>query len=256
MLAALTALTACAPRARLCTAANDCAAGAACVAGRCQPERPGIKPSIEAARRLVFRPVDIGYVRSHGRGAEDPARAAFPRPTDGEGEGLPAQVALGRDGAVLLLRFEAALPANAKVVEAYLVLRRSSVVDDDPTSINLHALRIVEGWNGRSTTFARQPRLEDLALPEAVVEPGGPALVRLDVRELVRLWARRDPNDHGIAVVGKGESPTGTTFALASERSGERGTGPEPPGPVGTRAVDGRSSHATDAEPYLELYVR
>lgn len=206
----------CTPRARLCTAMTDCASGAACVAGRCQPSLPGTKPSIEAARRLVFRPVDVGYVR---RGA-----------SEREGE-LPAQVALGRDGAVLLLRFEAAVPASANVVEAYLVLRRSAVVDDDPTPISLHATRIIQGWNGRSTTHARQPRLEDLASPATVVEPGGPSLVRLDVREIVKLWPRRDPSDHGLAVVAAGESPTGTTFALAE--AGESGPAP-----------------------FLELYVR
>lgn len=235
----------CTPRARLCTATTDCASGSACVAGRCQPDRPGTKPSIEAARRLVFRPVDVGYVRRGARGGGE------------EEEGVPAQVALGRDGAVLLLRFEAAVPSTAKVVEAYLVLHRSTVVDDDPAPTFLHGTRIVEAWSGRSVTQARQPKLDDVGAPETVVEPSAPALVRLDVREIVRLWQRRDPTDQGIAVVARGEGSTGTTFALAEGRQSgvERGAGPEPSGPAGIRGADGHGQ-AASVEPYLELYVR
>lgn len=208
----------CAPRARLCVATSECATGAACVAGRCQPERPGTRPSIESARRLVFRPVDVAYVK-RGETPDDPARGALGVTGDAR-EGVPAQVALGRDGATLFLRFATDVPPSAKIVEAYLVLRRAALVDDDPAPTLLHATRIVAPWNGRSTSFARQPRLEDVGAPATTVEPGGPSLVRLDVRELVRLWARRDPDDHGVAVVGQSESATGTTFALAPASGG------------------------------------
>lgn len=236
-LASLAALGGCAPRAHLCTATTECTTGAACVAGRCQPERPGTKPSIEAGRRLVFRPVDMAYVRRGGGGVVDPARSVLPGAEEAEGEGgVPSHVVLGRasEGGVLFLRFAAELPRDAKVIEAYLVLRRASTVDDDPAPIHLHATRIVAGWNSRSTSFARQPRLEDVALPSTRVEAGGPALVRLDVRELVTLWGRRDRADHGVAVVATTESPTGTTFALAG----------------------GSGSGAGGADPYLEMYVR
>ncbi len=155
-----------------------------------------------------------------------------------------------------MLRFSVALPQTANIIEAYVVLRRATVVDDDPTPISLHATRIVEAWEGRSTCWAMQPRsTETRFAPTTTVEPGGPTLVRLDVRELVRQWARRDASDNGIAIVAENESRTGTTFALTAfgnERSSDE--------PIRTgrgSSVDrAGSSTAPDVEPYLELYLR
>lgn len=229
----------CAPRARMCTTNTECVADAACVAGRCQSNKPNVKPAVENARRLVMRPVDIAYVR---RGAQA-----------GDGA-LPPLAPLGKDGAaaLLLLRFEAALPTTGSLVEAYLILRRSRAVDDDPTPIYLHVNRIVEAWNGRSTSWAFTPQMQESRSPTTVVEPGGPSLVRLDVRELVRNWARHDPRDQGLAVVAETESRTGTTFALQSVH----GVDDDPVELSSGRATDSRSMSAPDVEPYLELYVR
>lgn len=199
-----------------------------------------MKPAVDSARRLVAHPVDAAYVR---RGL--PAR-----------EAMPAIFPLGAGGAVLLLRFSVPLPANANVVEAYLVLHRAGLVDDDPTPISLHATRIVEGWEGRSTSWARLPRLAETRAPSTVVEPGGPALVRLDVRDLVRQWARHDPDDQGLAVTADTESATGTTFAF-SRAGADRGFGSDlNAGPPGVARSDVRPRSAPDVEPYLELYVR
>jgi hypothetical protein len=235
--------TACAPRPKMCTASADCASQSACVAGRCQPDRPGVKPAIDNARRLVVRAVDLAYVR----------------PGDGPSGGeLPPHFTLGRDRAVLLLRFAAPVTPTTNVVEAYLVLRRSDAVDDDPSPVSLHATRIVEAWNGRSTSWALQPRTVETKTPSTTVDPGGPSLVRLDVRDVVREWARRDPSDHGLAVRADTSSRSGMTFAFRAvggerptELDGLSGGGPS----VGPRA-EVRSSSAPDAEPYLELYVR
>jgi hypothetical protein len=210
----------CAPRARMCVATADCADKGTCVAGRCQIEKPTVRPAVESAKRLVVRPVDLAYVKS----GDAPSGGA-----------LPPLVALGKDGGKLLLRFEAPIPTNAKVIEAYVVLHRSTIVDDDPSPVSLHGTRIVEAWSGRSVSWAFQPRLLETRSPSTVVEPGGAPLVRLDVRELVRHWARRDPADQGIAIVAEGETPTGATFAL-----NEIGA------PIGARELG----------PYLELYLR
>lgn len=219
----------CAPRARMCTASSECTAQSACVAGRCQPDKPNVKPAIDAARRVVVHPVDLAYLR---RGDDDA------RPSGGA---LPPLFALGTDAAMLMMRFSVALPTTANVVEAYVVLRRSDAVDDDPAPISLHATRIVEPWEGRSISWARQPRAVDSRTPTTLVEPGGPSLVRLDVRELVRQWPKHDPRDQGIAVVADNETRTGTTFAFRS---------------VGSGGAERGSSSAADLEPYLELYVR
>ena len=212
----------CAPRPRLCVASSECASQNACVAGRCQSEKPNAKPAALSARRLVVRPVDLAYVRRGDDRLSPDSRGA-----------LPPAFALGRDSAVLLMRFKAALPANATIVEAYVVLRRDASVDDEPAPISLHATRIVEGWDARSISFARQPLLAQTRLPTTVVAPNGPSLVRLDVREIVLQWAKHDPSDNGIAVVAENQSPSGTMFAFRSS-----------------------GAPAPDVEPYLELYVR
>ena len=208
----------------MCTASTECATQAACVAGRCQPDRANVKPAIDAARRIVVHPVDLAYLR---RG-------------DGSGT-LPPLFVLGKDSAVLMMRFSVALPSTANVVEAYVVLHRTDAGDDDPAPISLHATRIVEAWEGRSISWALQPRAVDNRTPATLVEPGGPALVRLDVRELVRQWPKHDPRDQGIAVVADNETRTGTTFAFRS---------------LGSGGLERGSSSAADLEPYLELYLR
>ncbi len=196
---------------------------AACVAGRCQAGQPRLKPAVDSARRIVAWPVDVAYVRRGADLAEGTVPSVFP---------------LGVGNARLLLRFSVVVPSSATVVEAYLVLRRADVVDDDPAPIALHVTRIVEPWQSRSMSWALQPRTLESRSPETIVEPSGPSLVRLDVRDLVRQWAKRDPRDQGLAVVSGAESRTGTTFAFTT-------TGP-----------DGHPTEARDVQPYLELYVR
>ncbi len=209
-------LAGCAPRSRMCVAPADCARDFACVAGRCQLDKPNVKPAINTARRLVVRPVDLAYLR---RGHAEVDR-------------LAPVVAFGRDASVLLMRFEVSLPKNANVLEAYVVLHRSEAVDDDPEPMSMHVNRIIEAWDGRSTSWARQPRTLETRLAATVVAPGGPRLVRLNVLEIVRLWQLRDPRDHGLALVADDSSRSGSTVAL--------------------RSVTG----SADVEPYLELYVR
>jgi hypothetical protein len=193
-----------------------------------------LKPAIESAKRLVVRPADIGFT------AKDQDRAT---------DALPPVVALGARGGKLFLRFSAPIPAESTVVEAYVVLRRSSVVDDDPIPVDLSARRIVEPWTAGAVAWGRQPRLSETRAPVTTVEPGAGGLVRLDVRDLVRGWARHDPADQGIAIVADGESPTGTRFAL-SALGIDRESSPVPASP---RAP---ARPVVDPEPYLELYLR
>jgi hypothetical protein len=227
LVAATTALglagVSCVPRARMCTASSECEGKSACVAGRCQLEKTTVKPAVDSSRRLVVRPVDIAFLKSG-----DPASAGA----------LPPVFALGREGGKLFLRFAATVPPTGTIVEAYVVLRRATVVDDDPAPISLHATRITEPWSGGSISWALQPRSTELRLPSTMVEPSGSPIVRVDVRELVRQWSRRDPKDQGIAIAAENETRTGTTFALSG---------------IG---ADRTSLGAPDVEPYLELYVR
>jgi hypothetical protein len=215
-------LASCAPRARMCIATSECPAESACVAGRCQLDKPSVRPALENASRWIVRPSDVAFVSND-------------HTSDGS---LPPAFVLNAHGSsVLLLRFAVSLPKNATVVEAYIVLHRAEAIDIDPEPILLHTARIVEPWVGRSVSWGRLPRIEDTRAPEARLEPSGPSLVRLDVRDLVRGWERRDPADQGIAVVADNASRTGAAFAFRSSGIDSAGV-------------------SKDVEPHLELYIR
>lgn len=195
MLAAL-CLVACTPPPRMCVSESECGAQASCVAGRCVAH--GATPAIGNARRLVFAPVDAGYVR-RGDDVADEVMAT-----------------LGRgDGGVAFLRFSVPLAPEATVLEAYVALERATDVDADPVPIVLHAERIAGPWDSRSLSWARQPRFEEVGAPITRVSPSSGALVRIDVREIVQRWRRRGRDELGVAVVADGRSATGLAFALA-----------------------------------------
>jgi hypothetical protein len=151
---------------------------------------------------------------------------------------------LGRDDARLLLRFQQPIAEEEAVVEAYLLLDRVDAVDVDPSPISLHVERVIDPWDARSITWARQPRLEDLRSPATIVTGSGRPLVRLDVKALVTRWKRHDPTDQGLAVVVGTRNPTGMAFAMAPLN----GNDPDPGEPV-------RAVWAPNA-PRLELYLQ
>jgi hypothetical protein len=194
----------CASPPLMCASPVDCPAKANCAAGRCVAA--GATPAINTARRFVFAPRDVAYLR---RG-EEPGN-------------VPAVARLGGgDGGVVLLRFEATLPPLASVLEAYIVLRPESEADDDPGSVALHAARIADPWRGADVSWAHQPRIVDVGAPTTRVVPAAlapSAFVRLDVRDLVSHWRLRERDDFGIAVLAEGATRTsgqggGIGFAL------------------------------------------
>jgi hypothetical protein len=188
-------------------------------------------PAIGTARRFLYFPVDIAYV-SRGDAAE-----------------LPPVALLGRgDGALVLMRFALALPPEVEVLEAYLVLDRAPNVDCDPTPIALHAARVAGVWDARSISWARQPRIEDLGAPSSRVLPASRALVRLDMRDVVRHWRRRVRDELGVAIVSEGKSATGLAFAMV----------PAGLGSVRDPVLRGNAEYAGSEVfgPRLELYVK
>lgn len=191
----------------MCASEIECGSRASCVAGRCVAY--GATPVIDSARRLLFSPVDMAYVR----GAAE-ARDA-----------VTATLGATRDpGAVLLLRFSASLAPDANVLEAYLLLERATDFDADPTPVALRAARVIDPWDSRSLSSAREPRVQEVGAPVTRVFPSGGPLVRLDVRELVQRWRRRTGDDFGVAVTAQAASATGMGFAL-SPAAGQ-GVGP------------------------------
>jgi len=242
--AALAVSIACVERDRLCVSTIECGTASACVAGRCQAlvkddaGRP-IPPEIASpqVRRVVVSPTDVAYVSAHGEGSPS---------------ALPPVLVLGRegDGAALLLRFSVPIAPQEAVVEAYVLLDREEIVQTDPQPISLHAARIIDAWDGRSISYARQPRWEETGSPGAIVTGAGRPLVRIDVRDLVSHWKERDPRDQGIVIVSDQTSRTGMAFAATSAVLDEG-----PTSMLGSAPPDTRARWAA-APPRLELYLR
>jgi hypothetical protein len=231
----LLASAGCLPVPRMCTSGGDCGGASSCVAGRCVAR--GAVPAISTARRVLYDPVEVGFVRRGG----DPS--------------LPAVVAMGgSDGALAFLRFAVPLPPGAGVIEAYLLLDRVTEVDSDPEPVALHVVRVIEPWVERSLSWSVQPRVEEVGSPVTRVLPASGALVRLDVRALVERWRRRTGADFGLAIVsdtsgGASRSrPRGMAFALAPGGGASWGDSGE------ASANGGRSEAARG--PRLELYLR
>jgi hypothetical protein len=184
----------------MCAEARDCGR-AACVAGRCQSDA-GL-PQVDTSTRYVYAPVDVACVHD-----EPPATP-----------GVPPLCVLGdANGARLLLRFSVPLSEQADVVEAYVMLSRAPTVESDPSAISVHASRIIGGWDGRSLVSATLPVFEPTRSAETRI--GVSNVVRVDVRDIVKKWRRRDPADRGIVIESTGASASGTAFALAPDQEG------------------------------------
>jgi hypothetical protein len=190
----------CAPPPRMCAQESDCGAQASCVAGRCVVH--GATAAIDNARRMLVDPVDVGWVQQGDA------------PTAGA---TPAVATLGRAGdpGIAFLRFSLPLRSEVKVVEAYLLLERASDFDTDPSPIALHAARVISRWDSRSLSWAHQPAVEEVGAPVTLVTASGGPLVRVDVREIVQRWRRRDRDELGLALVADGQSVSGIALALA-----------------------------------------
>jgi hypothetical protein len=192
---------------RVCAEASVCDAGY-CVAGRCRP--PDALPSPLDARRLLLSPDDIAVLASGG-GAPPGS--------------LPEAVALGRASTgdvVLLLRFSASWQDDAEVASAFLVLDPVAGAQPSERRVPVEVARILEPWRSESATWGRQPRLS-LPTVAALVRRSPPRPLRLDVTSLVRDWARRREDDHGIAVLAPGDDAVGAAYSMGTS---DQGTGP------------------------------
>ncbi len=248
--AGLAAIGGCAPSPWMCTRGGGvCAATSSCVAGRCVAHDAAV--AISTARRVLYDPVAVGYVRRGGEAS------------------VPAMVALGRgDGALAFLRFSVSLPPEAGVVEAYLLLDRVTAVDPDPQPIALHAARVLDAWDPQSLSWAVQPRVEEVGAPVTRVLPASGAIVRLDVREIVERWRRRRGTDFGLAVVSEavglarateGADASDASAAAPEARQERQGMAFALAAGGGARGGGGQGEGARDegpSGPRLELYLR
>jgi hypothetical protein len=193
-------LAACVPPPHTCTFEAECGDRAACVAGRCVTK--GATAAIDTARRLLFAPVETAWLARHG----------------GDDGPNPAIVTLGRAadaGAIALVRFAAELPAETKVIEAYILIERAADIDVDPQPITLYPELIVDPWDSTSLSWGRAPRVQDVGAARTRVSRSSGPLVRLEVRDLVKRWRRRGSREFGVAIVAEGESATGIALLWA-----------------------------------------
>jgi hypothetical protein len=119
----------------------------------------------------------------------------------------------GSEGGLLLLRFDATLPSQANILEAYILLERAHDSDDD-APVALHVARVVDPWSGNTVSWAHQPRIADRGAPVTRALASSPGFVRLDVRDIVNHWRLRQGGDFGVAVVAEGDNARGMAFAL------------------------------------------
>jgi hypothetical protein len=178
----------------MCSGETDCGSQASCVSGRCVAR--GATPAVANAKRQIFAPVEVGWVRR------------------GDATGADVAALGGADGAIVFLRFAVPLAPEVNVVEAYLLLDRAPGIDVDPATYTLHAARVAGAWDARSLSWARQPSVVEVGAPVTRVFGAGASLVRLDVRSIVERWRRRDADEHGIAVVAEGQGGAALPLAL------------------------------------------
>ncbi|APR83180.1 Hypothetical protein A7982_08529 [Minicystis rosea] len=173
--------------------------GRACVAGRCRtPEAPIAQGD---ALRVVLAPADLAVVglRGGGGGAE-----------------LPETVALGRAASgtvVMFFRFEATWRDDAEVQSAFLVLEPVDATPPATAPINFEMARVVEPWTPAVVSWGRQPRLA-VPLTAGTMRARATSPMRVDVTPLVKSWARRDTDDHGIALLAKGDDAEGAVVSM------------------------------------------
>lgn len=185
---------------------SACAEGRTCVAGRCRaPESP--VSSVDALR-VVLRPAGAAVVSLSGGGG---------------GPDLPEIVALGRESGgtvVMLFRFEATWRDDAEIESAFIVLDPLGPLEGAPPSvrpIDFEMARIVEPWQPSIVTWGREPRLGVPITAGSLRAHGGRPL-RVDVTPLVRAWGKRDPSDHGIALLAKGDDENGAAVSMGVSR--------------------------------------
>ncbi|WP_437278300.1 DNRLRE domain-containing protein [Sorangium sp. So ce375] len=183
----------------VCAGAGVCGAGY-CVAGRCRPA--SALPAPLDARRVLLPPEDLAVL------VEDDDAAAAP--------GVPDAIALGRAGAgdvVVLLRFAPTFDVGANIASAFVVLEPAPMAPPAERALTLEVARILEPWRSETATWGRQPRL---SIPEAaaVVRPRPATPLRIDVTSLVRDWARRRKDDHGIAILAPGNDAVGAAYSM------------------------------------------
>jgi hypothetical protein len=182
----------------LCGEGVTCADGKTCVVGRCRlAGSTFVGPS--NGRRLVLAPDEVAVTSS--------------RDSAGGGNQLPAVVVLGRGSSTLLLHFAVPVSEARDVMAAVLVLEPPRDALPPASPLPIHVARILEPWVADRVSNGRVP---SVGVPEraGVFGAGYGGAVRIDVTPIVKRWAERRSDDHGIAVVADETDAYGSAFSL------------------------------------------
>lgn len=130
-------------------------------------------------------------------------------------------IALGRGAwgeTVVLLRFDGV--PRAEVVGAFVVFDPMQGVLWPRRVVDVELATVLEPWSAEGTSWGTQPRL-DVPTLAARIGPSAPVPLRIDVTRVVQRWAERPSEDHGLALVARGDDPTGAVYTTGL--SGEGG---------------------------------
>ena len=176
-----------------CTGTGACPTGL-CVAGRCRAA--DAPPAKSTSARVVLLPRDVAVLTANA--AE-------------EGDALPESVALGRADlgrTVVLCRFVSTWREDADIQSAYFVMDAVEGAPLPATAPTVEIARILSPWSSATVTWGRQPSLGMVEAAGALrVSPSLP--LRVDVTPAVRAWAKRERDDHGLALLVDGADPVG-----------------------------------------------
>ncbi len=188
-----------------CTSLAPCEKGT-CVVGRCREATSF--PAKSSGARVLLAPRDFAVLTEN----------------DLANEGAVESVALGckdTGRSVLLFRFASTWREDADIQSAFFVLEAVEGAPLPVTAPPVEIARILSPWSSATTSWGRQPSL-------GMAEPAGELRVlpqiplRLDVTPAVRAWAKRERDDHGLALLIAANDPNGVVTSTGLGR----GNGP------------------------------
>lgn len=168
---------------------------AICTASACAPHR---ELELANSKRLVFTPTRIAELTQTSDSAA-----------------LPAEITFGssRGRSALYLQFPADFAAYGTQLKAYLTLSPRAAASTDASPVVVEAWRVNAAW--RAAELHAWSDKPPLAPPYASQEfSGSPAHeLRIDVTPLVRFAAQNPTRNFGLAIIGRGGSGHGASFA-------------------------------------------
>ena len=182
----------------LCGEGVVCADGKTCVVGRCRLAGSTLVGPSDG-RRVVLAPDEVAVTSS--------------RDSSGGGNQLPAVVVLGRGSSTLFLHFAVPVNEPRDITAAVLVLEPPRDALPPASPLPIHVALIREHWVADEVSNGRVP---SVGVPERAGVFGGAygGVVRIDVTSIVKRWAERRSDDHGIAVVADETDAYGSSFSL------------------------------------------